>query len=303
MVLELVAIFVNVITPVFALVIIGRLIAPKLGLQARTPSRLAYYVLVPALIFDVFRAADIELGLALRMMGHGLVVHILLAVVAWGIGRLLNKPKEMIAAYILIATFGNVGNFGLPLIQFRLGDEALVAAAVYFFVILTIAFIIGVGAASSLRGGSPLDAIMSVAKTPALIAVVPAVLVNALNIELPLFLARIIGLLADATIPMMLLTLGIQLGEMKTFTFSTDVIIASTLRLIGGAILAIALAGTFGLTGIERGTGIIQSAMPAAVLCTLIALEHDLIPDFVTTTVLFSTLASVVTLTLLMAFV
>ena len=46
-----------------------------------------------------------------------------------------------------------------------------------------------------------------------------------------------------------------------------------------------------------------QAAMPAAVLTSIIALEYDLLPDFVTRTVLFSTLASVVTLTLILAVV
>ena len=43
--------------------------------------------------------------------------------------------------------------------------------------------------------------------------------------------------------------------------------------------------------------------MPAAVLTSLIALEHDLLPDFVTTTVLFSTILSSITLTLVLALV
>lgn len=43
--------------------------------------------------------------------------------------------------------------------------------------------------------------------------------------------------------------------------------------------------------------------MPTAVLTSLIALEHDLIPDFVTTVVLFSTVASAVTLTIVLAIV
>jgi predicted permease len=43
--------------------------------------------------------------------------------------------------------------------------------------------------------------------------------------------------------------------------------------------------------------------MPAAVLTSLIAMEHDLLPDFITTTVLFSTLASAFTLTVVLAII
>ncbi len=104
-------------------------------------------------------------------------------------------------------------------------------------------------------------------------------------------------------VPTMLVVLGVQLAGMDKFRFTVDVVTASAVRLIGGPLLAIILVIPFGLTGIERGAGIFQAAMPAAVLTSIIALEYDLLPDFVTTTVLFSTLTSVITLTLVLAIV
>jgi predicted permease len=49
---------------------------------------------------------------------------------------------------------------------------------------------------------------------------------------------------------------------------------------------------------LERNAGVLQAGMPTAVLASIIALEYDLLPDFVTTTVLFTTIASVITLTI-----
>jgi len=48
---------------------------------------------------------------------------------------------------------------------------------------------------------------------------------------------------------------------------------------------------------------VLQAAMPAAVLASIIAVENDLLPEFVITTVLFSTLLSIVTLTVVLAIV
>jgi predicted permease len=109
--------------------------------------------------------------------------------------------------------------------------------------------------------------------------------------------------MAGALVPVMLITLGIQLAGMGRVRVSLDGVLAGSVRLVAGPILAIALAVPFGLTGIERGAGILQASMPAAVLTTLIAMEHDLLPDFVTTTVLFATLASSVTLTIVLAII
>ncbi len=103
-------------------------------------------------------------------------------------------------------------------------------------------------------------------------------------------------------VPVMLVTLGIQLAGMgRPKLLDGDVILISLIRLLAGPAFAFVLAAPFGLSGVERGAGIIQASMPAAVLTSLIALEYDLLPDFVTTTVLFSTLLSAVTLTLVLA--
>lgn len=299
MFMELATIFISVITPVIMLVAIGYAAGVWLKLDPRTLTRVSYYILIPAFIFQVISTAKIEAALAVRMILFALTVQLLLAGLGWAAAKILRRPPKMVSAYILIAIFANVGNFGLPLIEFRFGPDALSAAVVYFLVITIAAFIIGVAAAVVPSGGG-LKAVLAVFKTPALIALVPALAANIFSFQPPLFADRFLGLLTDATVPTMLLALGVQLSSLKEFTFSSDVIIASAVRLLGGALLALALAIPFGLTGIERGAGILQLAMPAAVLSAIIAMEYDLIPEFVTTTVLFSTLASIFTIALIM---
>jgi predicted permease len=301
--LELLSIFVNILLPVFTLVLVGYLAGPRLGLEARTLSKLAYYILVPAFIFDVFSSAQIELGLAARMAGYIMAVTVGGILASMAVARLLGAGRELMAAYVLIAAFGNVGNFGLPIIQFKLGDDALLAASVYFLVASTFGFIVGVTAATWDKGTNRWRAVLTAFTTPGVLAVAPAFLVNALGLPTPIFLERAVSLLSAALIPLMLVTLGVQLAGIPRLPFDRHVLAASAVRLLIGPALALALAGVFQITGIERGAGIIQTAMPAAVLTALIALEHRLMPDFVTTVVLFSTLASAVTLTAVLAFV
>ena len=131
----------------------------------------------------------------------------------------------------------------------------------------------------------------------------PALLANALQLQMPLVFARPIELLAATMIPTMVVALGVQLAGAGLPRISLDMILASAIRLIAGPLLALALAAPFGVAGLERSVGVIQSAMPTAVLASIIAFENDLIPEFVITTVLFSTLASVVTLTIVLALV
>ena len=48
---QLIPIFLNILLPVFSLVVVGYLAGPRLQIEARLLSRLAYYILVPAFIF------------------------------------------------------------------------------------------------------------------------------------------------------------------------------------------------------------------------------------------------------------
>ncbi len=291
------------IVPVFSLVALGYLAGPRLELQARTLSRLSFTILAPAFTFDVMYTATIQAGMALRMTGYIIVVHVVCALVAFVVAKpILRRSPDMVAAYVLIAIFGNVGNFGLPIVVFALGEAALSAATIYYLAIMVIAFVVGV-AAANWNQGSRLAAVLAVLKTPALIVLVPAILLNWWQLELPPVIGRPVSLLSDALIPTMLLMLGVQLSEVGMPRFSLDMALAGLLRLVVSPLLAVILALPFGVGGLEREAGILQSGMPAAVLTAIIASENDLLPGFVTATILFTTLASIITLTLLVGVV
>lgn len=295
-------VFLNVVTPVFILVVIGYFVGPRLKIDARSLSRTAYFVFIPAFVFNIISEAKIDSELALQMLSFILVAQIAVALLGFLVGKALRQSREITAAFVLIATFGNVGNFGLPLIVFRLGESARTFATVYFVATVFISFVICVGVASWARSGG-VTAVFSVFKTPALIALIPALVFNITDLEVPIFLSRLSGLLGQAMIPVMLITLGVQMGEIPKIKINFNVFAASTVRLIGGPVLALLIVPYFGLEGLERSTGILQAAMPAAVLASIIALEYKLLPEFVTTTVLFSTLYSILTLTVILTFI
>ena len=295
-------VFLNVVTPVFILVVIGYFVGPRLKIDARSLSRTAYFVFIPAFVFNIISEAKIDSELALQMLSFILVAQIAVALLGFLVGKALRQSREITAAFVLIATFGNVGNFGLPLIVFRLGETARTYATVYFVATIFISFVICVGVASWARSGG-VTAVFSVFKTPALIALIPALVFNITDVEVPIFLSRLSGLLGQAMIPVMLITLGVQMGQIPKIKINFNVFAASTVRLIGGPVLALLIVPYFGLEGLERSTGILQAAMPAAVLASIIALEYKLLPEFVTTTVLFSTLYSILTLTVILTFI
>ncbi len=293
---EFITVFLNVIMPVFGIVILGYLLGGRLNLQAQTLNRVAYYVFVPAFIFHAISASNIPFSNTVKMVVFILASHLLVSLVAGCIGLMMRRSREMIAAFVMIAVFGNVGNFGLAVIRFRLGDAAVAPATIYFVVIVITAFVVCVSAAGWARGGKS-GALRGLLKTPAIWAALPALIVAHGAIAVPLMLSRMIGLLAEAMIPVMLFALGLQLLEQKRLSLSIDVVVASSARLLLSPALACLLAIPFSLGHLDYAAGILQAGMPTAILVAIIAKEYDIVPEFVTSVVVISTLASLITLT------
>jgi predicted permease len=237
------------------------------------------------------------------MLVYIVLVHIVCGLTAFGIARLLKCSVELTAAYVVIAVSGNVGNFGLPLIKFRFGEQALAQGTIYFLGVMVISMIICVIAASWARDGSSLKAIASIFKTPALIAVVPALIVNIANLKVPLVISRITELAGAAMVPLLLVTLGVRLAQEGKPVVNAHLLTASTLRLVAAPCIALLVSLPLGINGLERATGILQSGMPVAIVASIITLEYQLMPEFVATSVLFTSLTGMVTLTVLLSLV
>jgi hypothetical protein len=188
------------------------------------------------------------------------------------------------------------------IVSFKFGVDSLVLASIVFLVINVLAFVIGVTVATW-ADSHPLQAIATALTTPA-VAVVPfAIAANVSMTDLPPIVDRPIELLAAALIPVMLVTLGAQLAAMRRPRITADVLLGSGVRLVISPLAAMAATAGLGLSGVPSGVIVLQAAMPAAVFTSLIAIEHDLEPELVTTTVLFTTLASAVTLAVVLAMV
>ena len=121
------------------------------------------------------------------------------------------------------------------------------------------------------------------------------------GVTLPTAIARPVELLSAAAIPSMLLVLGMQFEKGAWPERPGLVAAAAVLALVVSPLLGFLLARLLGLEGIARQAVIVESAMPSAVITTILALEFDVAPKFVTSVVVVTTLASPVTVSLLIA--
>ena len=110
-------------------------------------------------------------------------------------------------------------------------------------------------------------------------------------------------LLAYGMIVMILMSLGVALTQMKVFSFK-DAMITSTGRVILGPIIGFILINIFDLTGVSAGVVLIQSSMPSAILCYLVASMYSPkeIVDNISSTIVVSTIMSLITIPITLFF-
>ncbi|MAG51171.1 MAG: transporter [Acidimicrobiaceae bacterium] len=285
----------DVLAPVAILVVLGAALGPRLHIDVGGLSRLAYNVFGPAFIFAVLAGADLERGVVARLVLAGLagMASAVALAVLWS--RITGAGYELTAATAITSSYGNVGNAGLAIVAFSLGDQALPVAGVLMLTINLTGLVLSVGLAEA-RFRSPLPALGKALAAPMAIAGAISLLVNLSGVDLPVVVDRSIGLLADALIPVMLLTLGMQLAKSGRPTWSNDLGVVLVAKLALAPLVAGLAASALSLGGDFLDAVVIQSAMPPAVFTAVIAVESDLAPDRATAAVVLTTLLSALTL-------
>jgi len=139
-------------------------------------------------------------------------------------------------------------------------------------------------------------------KVPTLYAVLLALLINILEIKLPLAVGRAVDLAAGGTIPTMLILLGLQMTKVEFSKNLRALQLSVSLRLILAPLLALLITALFGIQGFARQGAVTQASMPSMVSSTVLAIEYQLDAKLIAAVVFISTLLSPLTLTPLLVF-
>ncbi len=298
---SLLTLFLDNLLPILLAAATGYFLTHWRKIDARDLSLVTFNILSPCLIINIITESRLGNGEIVQMVGFGFVVMILVGLVAWLGGRLLKLDRKMQAALLISTMFMNAGNYGLPLAQFVYGDQGLAYASVYFVSMVMLSYTLGVVIVSMGSMSLP-RALLNLVKIPTIYALVLALLLVQTGWQLPLPVDRVIGLLGDAAIPMMLIILGIQLQQVRWSGSFKPIVLATTIKLVIGPLIAIGINWVYGLQGVAQQAGILQSGMPTAVMTTVLATEFDTEPAFVTAVVFTGTLLSAFTLTPLLAY-
>jgi len=284
----------NITAPVFLLAAVG-FTWVRLGFEYRVEfvTRLAMTLSVPCLIFVALMKTDVAPAALATLSVATLAAY---ALVALGCFITVKLGRLDVPMFLAPLIFGNTGNLGLPLALFAFGEVGLDYAVVVFAVMAVLSFTIGIWLVSG--GGS----LTKVAKEPTVAATLLGGLFLWQGWETPVFLTNSLELIGQMAIPIMLITLGVAVARLETRAM-TQAVILSVIKVAICSGSAWWVATYFGLDPVAAAVLIVQVSTPVAVTSYMLAEKYGTDAQPVAGLVVASTLLSVVTLPLILAFV
>lgn len=296
-----------VLLPDFALIALGALVARLLADDVwRGLDRLSYFVLYPALIFAAAsgRAVDPHAVLALGGAAAAVVTTGLalgLAARRLGPERAVDFGGALQNAFRFNTALGFVAVGALP-------PEAVSALAIVVGCGIPLANVYAVAGLARGTGLSPWRVAREIATNPFLLASLAGLGIAVSGVSLPVLVTGFVGRLADAALPLVLLSVGAALaagaargGAASLLPRDAFALALHAIRLIALPALVWTAATVAGLHGVPAATLLVFAALPTATASHVLAARYGADRARVATLVLQSSLLGLVTLPLWVA--
>ncbi len=241
----------------------------------------------PALVIFALTTTGVTFDVFAEYFFYGIILLCLFGLV--GLIFLILMKKDYIRE---LPTFilPNTGNMGIPICLFAYGKMGMGIAAAISSLVVLLHFTLNIFLAKK-----EFD-IKVIIKSPAFYAIIVTILILYFDKQVPQFIINTVMLLAYAMIVMILMSLGVALTQLKVFSLKQS-IITSIGRVVVGPLIGFILIYFFDLSGFPAGVLLIQSSMPSAILCYLVASIYSPkeIVDNISSTIVVSTLMSLIT--------
>ncbi|HJP07825.1 MAG: transporter [Acidiferrobacteraceae bacterium] len=283
----------EVIMPVIVVVGLGYLYTLRYRADITPINTLSLNVFLPALVFSVMSSQEFELarypGLAVAaaavFFGSGLL--------AWPIAKIFGYDTR---TFLPPMMFNNCGNLGLPLAVLAFGDAGLAPAVILLVVTNLLYFSFGIYLVD--RQVHWRDILVS----PPILASVAGLVVNLLDIRVPVMISTPIAMLGDALIPMMLFALGIRLVDVKLTDWKIGLVGAVVCPLTA-LIVVLTIQPLLKLPDEQFRQLLLYCTLPPAVLVYLVAEQYQQEPEKVAALVGFGHIATIVVVPAVLLFI
>lgn len=258
----------------------------------------------PFLAFRTFYTNELTIDYFYIVVACVILIVGLLCIV-WIVSIMMKTTRPQFAAMILSAAFPNSGNYGAPVVLFALGttgfDYAVIVMVLHGLFINTFGIFF-----ASLGGGEKAtwkQSLQRVIRMPLIYAASLGIILQLINATVPKAIMDGVSLVADASIPTVMLVLGMQLAVISRKKVAYRYVSASIIiRMFLSPVIAALIVYFMPLNSLIKAVFIIQAAMPTAANTTMLALQFDTEPDLVSFTTFMTTIISILTIPIVLYF-
>ncbi|HSW31315.1 MAG TPA: AEC family transporter [Longimicrobiales bacterium] len=302
----------DLVAPVFGLVALGFVAVRSSVLDTGGVRGLVAFVFnfaLPVLLFRTMVGMEIPeripWSVLVAFYVPALTIYALgMALARWGFGR----PTHEQAIFGMASSFSNTVFLGIPIALPALGPDAalpvllIVAFHSATFMPLTLALVHlgrGVGVSASEQTAT---LARSLVKDPIVMGILVGLAANLGSVALPGWLDRLAELLATAAMPCALFAMGASLAGSPAGTDGTAPWTLAAMKLVAHPLLVWVVAvPVLGLRGVWADAAVLMAAMPTGVNVYLFGARHDAAAPVAARTVLVATVASVATISAVLA--
>ena len=298
---------INLILPVFAVVVTGYLFARFAILPENVGGALiqfVYYVAIPALLFVVIAQEDIESLLNWPFItAYGGVAAVLFLIIL--LGSIFWRNMALASATMLatICVGSNTAIIGLPLLHSLFGHKIVVLSAITNVIVVAL-FLVQVlvleaaEAKDSDSGRSTLVHVKNAVLNPIILSVILGVVYAITPLSLPKLVTDYMDLLGAALTPCALFAIGMSIKPGAVLKSGATVVFASGMKLVIVPLLVFIACWMIGLDPLMTITAVVASAVPTAKTEFILAKQYHQSEELVAGTISLTTAASIITLIL-----
>jgi hypothetical protein len=293
----------DVIGPLFTLIGCGYFLGRRRKIDTEPLADVAIYICLPFLLFSTLVRHPITGLAAAQIFAWQGGMYLFSVPAIWLIARLVGWDQATRSAVTLSLPTVNVASYGVPVVLFALGDEALSIVMLLFVYGNVFASSLGVYIAAGGRQ-SPLQALTSVFKLPLLYTAALALAVNALAIPIPASVLDTANLIGKAGPILAIILLGIQVSRIQLKGGDSLALYGGIgAKILLGPLLGISLTWALGATGPARDVLLICSCLPTAINALILTVRFDARPDLLGGILIGSTLWSPFALTAVLHYI
>lgn len=260
-------------------------------------SKIVLNITLPALIFLNIATCTIDFQMVyLPFISFGLSFICML--IAYLYSKLRSYSKIKTWTIIILLAMMNTAFIGYPIILGVYGNEGF-TYAIFYDMAVAILFVIFGLILSTIFGGNRKEVIHNGLSFVPLWAIIIGIIFNIFHIPLGYVLENSLSYLSQATIPLIMLSLGLTINFKDFKSHISDVVFISSSRLILAPLILYVILSIIGFNGFMLNVSVLQSAMPTAMNSLVLAITYDLDTELVSCVIFLTTVLCLVTLPLI----